>query len=212
MLVTDRKRFPAPGVGEVFSEAEWRVLEEVVRAGVGAIQLREKDLDGGPLLERARALVSLCRPRGVLVLVNGRVDVAVASDADGVHLPAAGLEVCDARALVGPEKWVGRSIHSVGELEECRGADYVLFGPIYDTPAKRIYGRPQGPARLREVAAEAALPVVAVGGIGPECVPEILGCGVGAVAAIGGLLGVAEPAAEVARFRAALDRGRSDFS
>ena len=132
MLVTDRKRFPAPGAGEVFAEAEWRALEEVVRAGVGAIQLREKDLDGGPLYERARALIGLCRPLGVAVLVNGRADVAKASDADGVHLPASGLETGDARAIVGREKWVGRSIHSAGELDRCREADYVLFGPIYD--------------------------------------------------------------------------------
>lgn len=206
-LVTDRRRFAAPAPGEVFSDQEWCALDAAIAAGVGAVQLREKDLDGRELCARAERLVARCRASGVALLVNGRVDVALAAMADGVQLPADGLPVAAARGLLGPAARIGCSVHALSELAERAGADFLLFGPVFDTPAKRAFGPPQGLERLAEVVRAATLPVVAVGGIGPERVPDVLRAGAAGVAVIGAILDAADPAAAVARFTAALGAG-----
>jgi len=150
-------------------------------AGVGAVQLREKDLDDRALYELA------CRARAALrpplrVLVNGRVDVALAAGADGVHLPADGLPVAALRARFGPGVLIGRSAHRLPEVESARdaGADYVTFGPVYETPGK---GAPVGLGELARAAA-AGIPVYALGGVTLERFGELAGAGVAGVAAI----------------------------
>lgn len=208
-LVTDRRRFPAPAAGEVFAAAEWRALDAAITAGVGAVQLREKDLDGRALLARATRLAERCREAGVRLLVNDRADVALAAGADGVQLPGDGLPVAAARALLGDGRLIGRSVHGAGELDACAAADFVLFGPVFDTPAKRAYGPPQGLERLAAVVRAATVPVLAVGGIVPERVGELLGTGAAGVAVIGAILDAPDPAAVVARFRDALCVGGS---
>lgn len=203
MLVTDRHRFGTVGEEDSFSDAEWSVLEAVVRAGVGAIQLREKDLDGRPLLARAERLVSLCRPSGVRLFVNDRSDVAVAADADGVHLPAAGLRTEDVRAIVGT-RVIGRSTHSAEEIRAADGVDYVLFGPIYDTPSKRAYGAPQGLSKLAAAAGVCDRPIVAIGGVTPDRVPALLQHGAAGVAVQGAILAADDPSTIVRSFLDAL--------
>jgi thiamine-phosphate pyrophosphorylase len=203
-LVTDRRRFPAPQAGQEFADAEWRVLDAAIAAGVGAVQLREKDLDGRALCARAMRLATRCRAAGVKMIVNDRVDVALAAAADGVQLPADGLPVAAARILLGEGRAIGCSVHGEEELARVAGADFVLFGPIYDTPAKRAFGPPQGLDRLAAFASRAPLPVVAVGGIVPERVAEVLRAGAMGVAVIGAILDAADPAAVVRSFRAAL--------
>jgi thiamine-phosphate pyrophosphorylase len=203
-LITDRRRFPAPLPGEVFAAAEWRVLQAAIRAGVGALQLREKDLEGGELYDRAAALVGLCREAGVKFLVNDRADVALAAGADGVHLPGNGLPVVAARELLGARALVGRSMHDPGELAAAAGADFVLFGPVFDTPSKRRFGPPQGVARLAAVARRSSMPVLAVGGVTPERVAEVLSAGAAGVAVIGSVLDAEDPVRAVADLTAAL--------
>jgi thiamine-phosphate pyrophosphorylase len=217
-LITDRKRFPDPERGARFAPAEWSVLEAAIDAGIGALQLREKDLDGGVLLERARRLAERCDRSGVKLLVNDRVDVAIAAGAAGVHLPADGLPVAAARSLLDDAAkrglirrepggaLVGRSLHAEAEVAAAEGASFVVFGPVYDTPSKRPYGPPQGIERLRSVCRTAPVPVIAVGGITPERVGEIIAAGAAGVAVIGCVLDAADPAREVARLLEALRR------
>jgi len=138
------------------------------------------------------------------MVVNDRVDVALAAAADGVQLPADGLPVAAARTLLGAGRAIGCSVHGEEELARAAGADFILFGPIYDTPAKRVFGPPQGLDRLAACARRATLPVVAVGGIVPERVAEVLRAGAVGVAVIGAILDAADPAAVVRSFRAAL--------
>jgi thiamine-phosphate pyrophosphorylase len=204
-LITDRRRF-GDAAGDDFGPEEWRALEAAIAAGPGAVQLREKDLAGRALYARAERLVERCRAAGVKLLVNERADVALAAGADGVHLPETGLPVAAARGIVGPDRLVGCSVHAASLLAARSGADFVLFGPVYDTPAKRAFGAPQGIARLAEVARASRVPVLAVGGITPERVPDVLRAGATGVAVIGAILDASDPGAMVASFRAALAR------
>ncbi|HSE95706.1 MAG TPA: thiamine phosphate synthase [Methylomirabilota bacterium] len=188
-LVTDRRATagrPLPAV-----------VDACLRAGLRLVQLRERDLPGGALLGLARTLHELTRRHGATLLVNDRVDAALLAGADGVHLPAAGVSAADARQLVGPGQTVGVSVHSTGEAEAVAregAADYVIFGPVYDTPAKRPFGPPQGVGALAETARAVRLPVVAVGGVTPERVGELRAAGAAGVAAIRALLGADDPA------------------
>jgi thiamine-phosphate pyrophosphorylase len=177
-----------------------------VPPGAVAVHLREKDLGGRDLLALAVALRAVCRARGQLLLVNDRVDVALAAGADGVHLPAAGIPPADARRLLPPSALVGVSCHSAEDVARARdgGASYAFLSPIFDTPSKRAYGPPVGVEALRGAAA-LGLPLVALGGVTPDRAPELLAAGAAGVAAIRAWLEGPDPAAAV---RAMLgDRG-----
>lgn len=159
-------------------------LEGVASAGVDAVQLREKHLDDRSLFELARQARKLL-PREVLLLINGRADVALAAGADGVHLPSSGLPVAALRQRFGTRLLLGRSTHAPDEVTAAReeGADYVTFGPVYATPSKAAYGPPPGLDGLRR-AVTASLPVLALGGVDPERLEEVAAAGAHGVAGI----------------------------
>jgi len=169
--------------------------------GVDGLQVREPALADGELLELVRAARAAFPPPRTL-LVNRRGDVARLAGADGVHLPASGLPVAAARAVVGPELLVGRSTHTVDEVAAARdaGADYAVFGPVCDTPSKRELLSARG---LDAVAAAAALglPVIAIGGVTAENASRILAAGAAGVAAIRAFRDEAAAAALVAVVR-----------
>ncbi len=177
-LVSDRRL--APDLPRAIAEA----LEGLPPRAV-AVQLREKDLGGRDLLELARAVRAACARAGQPLLVNDRVDVALAAGADGVHLPSAGLPPAEARRLLGPSRLVAVSCHSRGDVERALagGADFATFGPVHDTPSKRGHGPPVGLERLREAAA-AGLPLVALGGITAASAGEALRAGATGVGVI----------------------------
>ena len=160
-LITDRRLAP-----DLAARADAALAG--LPPGAAAIHLREKDLGGRELLALARALAAVCRARGQRLLVNDRLDVALAAGADGVHLPAAGVPPADARRLLGPGALVGVSCHSAADVARARdgGASYAFLSPIFDTPSKRAYGPPLGLEALRE-AARLGLPLVALGGVTP---------------------------------------------
>jgi thiamine-phosphate pyrophosphorylase len=160
-------------------------LEGVRRADVDAVQLRCKGRGDREILAiAARAVARLSD--GTPVLINGRPDLCLLAGATGVHLPAAGLPVSAVRRVLGRPALVGRSTHSIDEIRTAmeEGADYVTFGPVYATPGKDIYGRPQGLERLGQ-AAEVGLPVLALGGITRmERIRECVAAGAWGVAGI----------------------------
>lgn len=172
LAISDRTTLPLP-------MADW--LRALAAAGIGAVQLREKDLGDRDLYELA-GLARAALPPPVRLLVNARVDIALAAGADGVHLPADGLPVAALRARFGYGVLVGRSAHRVEEVERARdeGADYVTFGPVYATPGK---GAPVGLGALGRAAA-AGLPVYALGGVTLERFGELAGAGAAGIAAI----------------------------
>ena len=159
------------------------VLETVERAvadAVDMIQVREKDMEAGALFDLVRAVLRRVRGTPTKVLVNDRLDVALAAGAHGVHLPSTGLPISTVRPLI---DLVGVSTHTLEEVQraEANGADFALFGPVFETPGKT----PVGLGRLREATAAAAtMPVLAIGGITSQNTAQVTDAGAAGIAAI----------------------------
>ena len=196
-LVTDRAATAARPLLDVVGEA--------LGAGVRAVQLRERGLGTRELLDLAICLRELTSRHGALLLVNDRVDVALACGADGAHLPVSSFSVADARALLPPGSIVGVSTHSVAEVRVAAkdGADFAVLGPIFDTPSKREFGPPLGLDVLEEACAPGSLPVIAIGGVDASNVAACRAHGAEGIAVIRALMSAADPASAA---RALLER------
>ena len=166
------------------------VLERALIAGVRAVQLREKDLGTRALLELAAELLSLTRKHGGLLFINDRVDLVMALGADGVHLRSDSMPVQAARRMLGPNRLIGASVHSVEEVlkAETNGADFAVLGPVYDTPSKRLHGDPIGMRPLEEASQQSHIPIFAIGGISLPRVQEVRRAGAHGVALISAIL------------------------
>jgi thiamine-phosphate pyrophosphorylase len=186
LLVTDRKQATRPLLD---------VVEECLEAGLRAVQLREKDLPVRGLLALATPLRETTRRHAARLFINDRVDVALAVGADGAQRTHDSLPVSVMRAIGGPGFTVGASVHSVGEARAAavEGADFIIFGPVFDTPSKRSFGPPQGLEALRQVTAAVATPVLAIGGITAARVRDVLAAGAAGVGVISGILAAARP-------------------
>lgn len=171
------------------------VLEHALDGGVKAIQLREKDLGGKELFELAEQVRRLCQRYDAALFINDRIDVALAVDAAGVQLGKTSLPLETARSLLGPQKLIGYSIHSLeeGQQVEARGADFVLFGPVYFTQSKASFGAPQGLAALKQTVENLTLPVYAIGGVTAENAVAVRSAGARGVALIGAIIGAEKP-------------------
>jgi thiamine-phosphate pyrophosphorylase len=161
-------------------------IQEAIRVGVDLVQIREKDLATRDLLELVKAALDAARETTTRLVVNDRLDVALAAGAAGVHLGTQSLPARVVRELVPRDFLVGGSCHSLEETlsAESAGADYVLLGPIFATPSKLPYGPPLGLAKLREVAARVKIPLLALGGMTVERVRACLEAGATGIAGI----------------------------
>lgn len=179
------------------------VVAAALQGGVRAVQLREPDLTARALLELARALRALTAQHAALLLINDRIDIALACGADGVHLPARSFAPRDARALLGPQRVIGVSAHHPDEVAAAAaaGADFAVLGPIYDTPSKRAYGPPLGLAPLTAACAATPMPVLAIGGIDAASAAAARHCGAAGVAVIRAVLAADDPAAAARALR-----------
>lgn len=202
MLVTDRRLAEARGRGLP------EVVDAAVRGGADAVQLREKDLDGAALLRLAGEVREAIAGRALL-LVGDRADVARASGADGVHLPANGIAAAEVRRFWPGARLVGRSVHSAEDLRraEAEGADYALLAPLFAPISKASGGPALGEAGFARIARGARTPVYALGGVTEEGVASALAAGAAGVAAIGWVTAAADPESAARRLRAALDAG-----
>lgn len=171
------------------------VVEQALEGGVNAVQLREKDLGGRDLFDLAEKARRLCERYHASLFINDRIDVALAVDAAGVQLGKTSLPIETARTLLGPEKLIGASIHSLEELTKAQkgGADFVLFGPVYFTPTKASFGAPQGLAALRNIVENSALPVYAIGGITSENTNAVRNLGARGIALIAAIISAENP-------------------
>lgn len=198
MLITDRRLRPV--------ESLWKGLPAAAHAGLTTLMIREKDLPGRLLLALVREAIAHCRPIGVTVLVNDRIDVALAAGADGAHLGVAAIPVEEARRIAGSRLRIGASTHSLEELSRAAvaGADYATFGPVFETASKAAYGPPVGIPALREAIASTLLPVLALGGVTEENAGLLAGTGIAGVGAISSILLAQDPARVVGALGAAL--------
>jgi thiamine-phosphate pyrophosphorylase len=178
------------------------IVAEAAGAGAPAVQVREKDLARGELLGLCRRLRDVTRAAGARLFVNGDVEIAREVGADGVHRPHSLIILPeDAEGLQ-----VAGSTHSPIEARQAQddGLDFIVFGPVYDTPSKRHYGPAQGLEALRQVVDAVSIPVLAIGGITPERVGEVRAAGAAGVAVISAVLTAESPALATRRFLEAL--------
>lgn len=191
MLISDGTGAPADRLVPVVRRAR--------EAGIPLVlQLREKVLPAADLLRQARHVIQATDPAQIRVMVNGRLDVALAARAAGVHLPARGAPLRRVRHAAGEALAVGVSTHSEEEVRfaAAGGADYIVFGPVFATPSKAGLGEPQGLAALERAAGVAgSVPVFAVGGVTPETAGACREAGAWGVAVIRALLEAADPLA-----------------
>ena len=198
-LVTDRRQIAG---GRLLS-----VLAQFIASGGRAIQLRERDLNTREQLDLARAIQALTRSTGTKLLINDRADVAAVGKTDGVHLRETSLPVPAARRIVGSDRLIGVSAHSVqGVVQaEAQGADFAVLGPIYDTPSKREYGPPLGLHLLERACRQVRMPVFAIGAMSPSRVREVRNAGAFGIAVISYILGAPDAADATRELVSALD-------
>jgi thiamine-phosphate pyrophosphorylase len=191
-LISDRRLAPGGDLPALLG----RALQDIP-AGTVAVQLREKDLDADALRALALDVLAVTRPAGVPLLINDRVDVALAVQADGVHLAGHSLPAAEARALLGPNRVLAASTHSLAEATAAftGGCDFATFGPVFQTPSKARYGAPLGLDKLREAcAALAPFPLVALGGVSSDNGAQCRAAGAEGVSVIRAVLAAPDPA------------------
>ncbi len=181
ILITDRK-----ACGKKLSD----IVEQAVEGGVGTVQLREKDLSTRDLHSLAKEIRAITEKKGVNLIINDRVDIAIAVDADGVHLGWQSLEVGVVRSMIGRDKLIGFSAHSLQEAEsaENSGADYVSISPVFDTVNKDYFIKPLGVDEIGNIKEQINIPVIALGGINKNNVNDVLNNGADGVAVISAIL------------------------
>lgn len=195
-LVTDRELCLGRPLPEVVAQA--------VAGGVNVVQLREKSASTREFVELGRALLALLAPLGVPLVINDRLDVALAVGAQGAHLGQSDMPVAEARAILGPKALLGLSLETMAQLREAEAlppgsVDYYGLSPIFQTPTKADAGPGWGLAGLGQARAEvdagSRRPIVAIGGIGPGNAAAVLRCGAGALAVVSAICSAPDPQA-----------------
>ncbi len=175
-----------------------------IRGGADVLQLRDKAAGAKALTDEARRLLHLTRPAGIPLIINDWPEVAKAAGADGVHLGQDDLSIAKARALLGGTALIGRSTHSLPQALEAEqeGADYLGVGPVFATPTKPDY--PQvGVSLVREVASRVRIPFVAIGGIEPGTIGQVIAAGARCVAVVRAVCAAPDPAAAAQQLKKA---------
>jgi thiamine-phosphate pyrophosphorylase len=184
------------------------VAQESIAGGADCVQLREKSLESGELLSRAKQLVTLCRQHNALCIINDRPDIAILSGADGVHVGQTDPPAREVRKVIGAGKILGVSTHTIGQGKQAvrDGADYIGVGPFFRSGTK-TRDFIAGPDYARQVAKEISIPAVAIAGITGENVDEVLASGLKAVAVTAAVAGCDDPRAAARRLKEKLGHG-----
>ena len=201
-LVTDRSLAKGRAMAEIVREA--------VAGGATCVQLREKDCGTREFLEEARALKEILKGTGVPLIVNDRVDVALAAGADGVHVGQGDMPIGDVRRLA-PKGWiVGVSAESTEDAvrAEREGADYVGASPVFATATKADHAAPLGLEGLRRMRAATTIPIVAIGGIHAGNAREVVRAGADGLAAVSAIVAADDPRAAAAEMRREIEAAR----
>ena len=202
-LVTDRELSLGRSLEEVVSEA--------VRGGVTVVQLREKDASTGEFIELARRLMTLLKPLRIPLIINDRVDVALAVDADGVHIGQSDMSYEDARRLLGPDKIIGLSVESFEDIEAANAldVDYIGISPVYGTPTKTDTAEPFGLEGLRKAVEMSVHPTVAIGGMNASTIGEVMAAGTDGVAVVTAICSAENIRTATSDLRAIVEEGHN---
>jgi thiamine-phosphate pyrophosphorylase len=193
-------------ITESVCKRDWReVAREAIAGGADCLQLREKNLEGGAFLARAREFVDICRAGGVISIINDRPDISLLAGADGVHVGQGDLPARDVRKLIGNRKFLGVSTHDLAQAKQAvaDGADYIGVGPFFRSETK-TRDFVAGAAVAREVAEQVQLPAVAIAGINEQNVDEVLASGIKAIAVTAAVCAADDPRAAAERLKAKL--------
>ncbi|MDP4220947.1 MAG: thiamine phosphate synthase [Bacteroidota bacterium] len=180
-------------------------IARLAECGLRAVQIREKDLSARDVISLAEKVRKRTTAHSLDLFINDRADIARAVRADGLHIPEHGFPVDEARRVVA-EKLIGKSAHSLESALkwESEGADFITFGPIYDTPSKREFGKPQGLETLREICFQVKIPVFAIGGMTPERSGYCIDQGAHGIFVMGDLLQSEDPISRFSEYTAIL--------
>ena len=181
-------------------------IEDALRGGVTLVQLREKALSKEEFVEEAKAVLALCRRRGVPLIINDRLDVALESGADGVHVGIEDAPVAEIRAQTGPDFLIGATAKTVEQARaaQAAGADYLGVGAVFPSPTKQNAIRITA-GQLREICGSVSIPAVAIGGITAENAPSLKGCGMAGIAVVSAIFGAADIEKAAAELRTLAD-------
>lgn len=170
------------------------IVEAAVQGGCTMVQLREKNVDTGTFIARARILKKVLAPYHVPLIINDRVDVALAADADGVHLGQSDMSIADARRLVG-NKIIGWSVESMDDVRRANelDVDYIGISPVFATPTKTDTAQPFGIEGTRQAAAISKHPAVGIGGINRNTIDSLRNCGLAGVAVVSDIMLADDP-------------------
>ena len=190
-------------------DLEW-VVAEAVAGGATMVQLREKDCPVREFVDLARSLAVLLRPLGVPLVINDRVDVALASGAAGVHLGQTDMRATDARRILGPDAIIGLSVENMHQAREAESLDVDYYGvsPIFATPTKTDTGSPWGLDGLAGLRAATSRPLEAIGAIGPDNAADVIRAGADGVAVVSAICSADSPRDAARALRQAVDQGR----
>lgn len=181
------------------------IVEGALAGGADVVQLREKEASDDEIVAAGRCLRAICARRGALFVVNDRPELALACEADGVHVGQEDVAVAEARVVVGPDHLIGLSTHSRAQIEAAGGADYISVGPVWETPTK--LGRPGVGLDLVRFAAErAGVPFFAIGGINAANCAEVAAAGARRIAVVRAIADAPDPEAAARALRKAITR------
>lgn len=175
-------------------DIEW-IIAEAVKGGTGIVQLREKDICTRDFVELGRRLKALLSPLGIPLIINDRVDVALATDADGVHIGQSDMPYADARRLLGSDKIIGLSVENMEDIDEANrlDVDYVAASPVYATSTKTDTAAPFGLDGLREAVKRSVHPMVAIGGMNFDTAAGAMDCGIDGIAVVSAIVAADSP-------------------
>ncbi len=187
------------------------IISQAIDGGVETVQLREKDLSTVELYVLASEIREITREKGANLIINDRVDIALAVDADGMHLGWQSLGIGIVRKMIGHDKLIGFSAHNLQEAEEAEnsGADYVTISPIFDTAYKDYFVEPLGAEKIGKIKEEIGIPVIALGGINENNVNGVLENGADGIAVITAILQSENPRQSASRLYKEIKKNES---
>jgi len=188
------------------------IVEAAVRGGVSVVQLREKDLDTREFLEEGRGIREILKDAGVPLIINDRIDIALALDAEGVHLGQSDMPADIARKLLGPDRIIGLSVEEPGHItgHEAAYADYLGISPVFLTPTKTDLEKAWGLDGLREARAMTGLPLIAIGSVRHENARDVIEAGADCVAVVTAITAADDPEQATRRLLKEVRAGKQD--